>query len=90
MELMYSMSYMGHIHVYTGFSSVGYRQQAAKSPHVVNLHVHVCVSSAAVLTLANMVFPVPGGPYISTLRYMPPFLRVLIVERASARILLSN
>lgn len=32
-----------------------------------------------VLTLANIVLPVPGGPYISTFLYTPPLRFVLIV-----------
>ena len=42
------------------------------------------------LTLANMVFPVPGGPYMRTLRYTPPLTLVLTVDRANARSLSSN
>ena len=35
-------------------------------------------------TLANIVFPVPGGPYKSILRYKPLFDLVFAVDKATS------
>ena len=41
-------------------------------------------------TLANIVLPVPGGPYISTFLYTPPLCFVLIVALAKLLTLSSS
>lgn len=47
------------------------------------MHVGTCVSLG--FTLANRVFPVPGGPYMSRFLYRPLFCLVFLVAMATSR-----
>ena len=71
------------------YSGIGNKSLITGIPYALYLYMYF-VHKPVALTFANMVLPVPGGPYMSTLRYTPLLERVLMVDRASVRNLSSN